>query len=47
MQQTFFIEECLKMPNVYLVMQQIHTQLQKEQEQRQHFYNIVDENKKM
>ena len=32
--QTSFIEEGLKMPNVYLAMQQIHAQLQKEQQQR-------------
>ena len=45
--QTSFIEEGLKMPNVYLAMQQIHAQLQKEQQQRQYFYDIIDENKKM
>ena len=40
-------ETILKMPNVVLLVDKVKSRLEDEQKRRRHFYEIVDENKKM
>jgi Uma2 family endonuclease len=42
-----FVQTGLNLPNIHVLMQEIYAELQKEQQQRQLFYETVDENKKM
>lgn len=41
------VEKTLEMPNAVLFARQLDVALKKEQKKRQHFYSIIDENKKM
>ena len=41
------VEQTLEMPNAVLFAQKLKSALEAEQKKRQHFYEIVDENKKM
>lgn len=41
------VEKTLEMPNAVLFARQLDAALKQEQKKRQHFYKIVDENKKM
>ncbi len=41
------LNQILEMPNAAILARQIETALEKESKQRRHFYEIIDENKKM
>lgn len=41
------VEQALQMPDAVLFAQKLESALQEEQKKRQHFYQIIDENKKM
>src|SRR5881392_682529 len=41
------VEQTLQMPNAVLFARKLDAALKKEQKKREHFYQIVDENKKM
>src|SRR5690606_25900837 len=41
------VEKTMEMPNAVLFARQLDVALKKEQKKRQHFYSIIDENKKM
>ncbi len=40
------VERILESPHAYLLIQQIQARLHEEHQERQHFYEILDENKK-
>jgi len=41
------VEKTMEMPNAVLFARQLDVALKKEQKKRQHFYSVIDENKKM
>jgi hypothetical protein len=41
------VEQTLKMPDVVLFAQRLQSALEAEKKKRRHFYEIVEENKKM
>ena len=41
------VEKTLEMPNAVLFARQLEVALKKEQKKREHFYSIIDENKKI
>ncbi len=45
--QTALLEQALKMPDAYVFIDRLQAALELEKVTRQHFYEIVDENKKM